>query len=119
MLASAEGGNERKLQSTSRRLKSVSVDEIIRATARDHGVSASEYAQFRSNAAGRDMAAWLCRQWTGATLDELGASFGLEGTGSVSNLVRRAEQRRKESRKWSNRQQKIEGSLGLKNQPKA
>jgi hypothetical protein len=119
MLASAEGGNERKLQSTSRRLKSVSVDEIIRATAREHGVSASEYAQFRSNAAGRDMAAWLCRQWTGATLDELGASFGLEGTGSVSNLVRRAEQRRKESRKWSNRQHKIEGSLGLKNQPKA
>jgi len=119
MLKLAEGGNARKLRSASRRLRSVSVKEIVDATAKEHGVSASEYAQFRSRVAGRDMAAWLCRQWTGATLEELGIAFGVNGTGSVSNLVRRAEQRRKESRKWSSRQRKIEVSLGLNTQHKA
>ncbi len=76
------------------------MDEILRATASHHGVDASQYAVFRSSAAGRDMAAWLCRRWTGATLAELGPSFGLTGTDSVSNLVRRAETRHKESANW-------------------
>ena len=104
---------------TSRRIKSVSFGEIIHATALAHEVSDSDHATFRSRAAGRDMAAWLCRRWTGATLKELGVAFGVNGIGSVSNLVRRAEQRRKESRTWSIRQLKIETSLGLKTQHKA
>jgi putative transposase len=119
MLALAEGDNEKKHRSTSRRLRSVSADEIIQATAAEHGVSGTQYAQFRSRAAGRDMAAWLCRQWTGVTLEELGTHFGVSGTGSVSNLVRRAEQRREKSRSWSTRQHKIEKTLGLKTQHKA
>lgn len=119
MLALAEGGTGKKHQSASRRIKSVSFGEIIHATALEHGVSDSDYATFRSRAAGRDMAAWLCRQWTGATLEKLGVAFGVNGIGSVSNLVRRAELRRKESRTWSIRQRKIEASLGLKTQHKA
>jgi chromosomal replication initiation ATPase DnaA len=90
------------------------VEEIIHATAREHGVEASDYATFRGRAAGRDMAAWLCRRWTGVSLEK----FGVEGIGSVSNLVRRAEQRRKTSSEWSTRQSKIETSLGLKTQHK-
>jgi hypothetical protein len=34
--------------------------------------------------------------WTGATLGELGPSFGLPGVDSVSNLVRRAVKRSRE-----------------------
>ena len=41
----------------SRRLRSVSVKEILAATARHHGVRVSQYTAFRSQAAGRDMAA--------------------------------------------------------------
>jgi len=55
---------------------------------------------FRNSAAGRDMAAWLCRRWSGATLRDLGTCFGLEGTDSVSNLARRAEIRYNESSNW-------------------
>ncbi len=119
MLALAEGDDVKKYQSTSRRLRAVSVKEIIDATAQEHGVDASDYAKFRSRAAGRDMAAWLCRQWTGVSLSALGSAFGVEGTGSVSNLVRRAEQRRKTSNSWIACQSRIEAALGLKTQHKA
>ncbi|WP_149752784.1 hypothetical protein [Rubripirellula obstinata] len=96
-----------------------SVEEIINATAIAHEADPSQYAQFRSQAAGRDMAAWLCRRWTGATLEELGNAFGLSGTGSVSNLVRRAERRRNASREWTHRQHEIEKPLTLNTQHKA
>ena len=78
-----------------------------------------QYAVFRSLAAGRDMAAWLCRRWTGATLAELGPSFGLTGTDRVSNLVRRAEKRRRESANWRETSRHIEASLGLNTEHKA
>ena len=51
--------------------------------------------------------------------NDLFVTFGIEGTGSVSNPVRRAEQRRKKSKTWPNRQHKIEESLGLNTQHKA
>ena len=86
MVALASGDDEQRHRSTSRRLKSVSVQEIVDATAAAHGVQPSQYAEFRSQAPGRDMAAWLCRRWTGATLTELGSAFGLRGTGSVSSF---------------------------------
>ena len=66
MVALAEGTDRHRHESTSRRLHSVSVEEILEATASQHGVAASQYAKFRSSAAGREMAAWLCRRWTGA-----------------------------------------------------
>jgi chromosomal replication initiation ATPase DnaA len=119
MVALAEGTDRHRHKSASRRLHSVSVDEILSATASHHGVDASQYAVFRSSAAGRDMAAWLCRRWTGATLAELGPSFGLTGTDSVSNLARRAEKRHKESAKWRKTARLIVASLGLNTEPKA
>jgi chromosomal replication initiation ATPase DnaA len=40
---------------------------------------------------GRDVAAWLARRLTTATLRELAGAFGLSHPDSVSNLTRRAE----------------------------
>ena len=51
----------------------------------------------RSGAAGRDIAAYLCRRWTGVSLAKLSALFGLEHPDSSSNLVRRAKQRAEKS----------------------
>ncbi len=70
-------------QSTSRRLRTVSVKEILSVTSMEHGVEPLDYAGFRSSAGGRDMAAWLCRRWTGATLAELGPAFGLDRADSA------------------------------------
>ena len=119
IVALAEGSNRNRHQSTSRRLKTISVDEILQAVASHHEVEAESYAQFRSQAPGRDMAAWLCRKWTGATLRELGPCFGLAGVDSVSNLVRRAEKRYTESRKWKRTAREIEASLHLNTEHKA
>ena len=118
MLVLAEGNNDHRRQSASRRLRSVSVEEILLATANAHQVEPGEYSAFRSRAAGRDMAAWLCRRWTGATLTELGPSFGLQGTDSVSNLVRRAQKRHDESTKWRRSAKQIETNLGLNTEHK-
>jgi len=54
-VAVAEGSSSHRQRSTSRRLRSVSVQEILSATANAHGVDRSQYALFRSQAAGRDM----------------------------------------------------------------
>ena len=119
MLILAEGKDGHRHRSASRRLRAVSVEEILWATAKAHHTEPEAYAKFRSSAAGRDMAAWLCRQWTGATLSELGASFGLKGTDSVSNLIRRANKRHQESDKWRRTATRIERSIGLKTEHKA
>jgi hypothetical protein len=119
MVAMAHGEDRKKHQSTSRRLKCVSAREVVEATAVAHGVGSSSYSKFRSQAPGREMAAWLCRQWTGATLDQLGPLFGVSGVGSVSNLVRRAERRRSRSTAWVRQAREIERSLGLNTQDKA
>ena len=119
MVRLAEGGNSGRYRSTIRRIKNVSVEEIITATAEGHRVEPEEYAKFRSAAAGRDMAAWLCRRWSGGTLRELGPWFGLTGADSVSNLVRRAERHYKESSKWRRQAKQIEITLGLNTEHKA
>ena len=119
MVALAEGSNRSRHQSTIRRLKTVSVPEILTAVASHYDVVPTDYASFRSQAPGRDMAAWLCRKWTGATLRELGPYFGLGGIDSVSNLVRRAETRHSKSQTWKQTAGKIEADLGLNTENKA
>jgi hypothetical protein len=119
MIALAEGSSRHRHESTSRRLHSVSVEEIVAATARYHSVKASQYAAFRGQAAGRDMAAWLCRRWTGASLADLGAPFGLTGTDSAANLVRRAEKRHNQSASWRKAAKEIEATLRLNTAHKA
>ena len=51
-------------------------------------------------------------------LSKLGPTFGLTGTDSVSNLVRRAE-RRRQSAEWRKTVREIEASLGLNTEHKA
>ncbi len=50
-----------------RRMHPVTIDAILEATARQYGTSADTYGGYRSRAAGRDVAAMLCRRWTTAT----------------------------------------------------
>ena len=52
------------------------------------------------------------------TLAELGA-FGLMGADSVSNLVRRAENRHMESAHWRETSRQIEASIGFNTEHKA
>ncbi|WP_153556762.1 hypothetical protein [Roseimaritima sediminicola] len=119
MIQLADGADSHCQQSTSRRPGSIGAEEIIAATAAYHGVEPADYAVFRSTAAGRDMAAWLCRRWSPATLRELGPRFGLPGVDSVSNLVRRAERRYQESRQWRHDAANIEQQLHLNTEHKA
>ena len=81
-----------------------------------HGVDASQYAAFRSQATGRNMAAGFCRCWIGATLAQPGPSFGLTGTDRVSNLVCRAQQLYRQSANWRKTATEIEATLYLKRQ---
>ena len=56
-----------------------------------------EYVGIRSLAAGREMAALLCRRYTRAILAELSERFGLRHPDSLAYLVRRAKKREGES----------------------
>jgi len=91
---------------------------LLEATASHHGVERSHHAAFRSAAPGRDMAAWLCRRWTGVTFRKLGPAFGLTVTDSVSNLVCRAQQQLKRSASWRKRAREIEATLHLNTEHK-
>ena len=64
--------------------------DVIKAVANYYRVSPETYAEPRSSAAGRDLAAYLAHRHTTATLRELSVWFGLSHPDSVSNLTRRA-----------------------------
>ncbi len=119
MIQLADRDDAVRQQNTSGRLGSVGAEEIIAATACYHGVAAADYAQFRSTAAGRDMAAWLSRRWSPATLRELGPPLGLSGVDNATNLVRRAKQGHKDSPRWRQDATNIERQLHLKTEHKA
>jgi len=91
------------------------VQQVVEATAK---VKGSDYAKFRSSAAG-----WRwrlgCVVRTSTSLEGLSVFFGIAGTGSVSNLVRPAEQRRQQSKDWTTRRVKVEHLLDLNTQHKA
>jgi REP element-mobilizing transposase RayT len=114
LLATAEGEdfeiNARRLRGT----KALSAQQIIGIVAAHYGVDANGYREFRSPAGGRDLAAYLCRRYSGATLRELSIEFGLSHPDGSANLVRRAKARLKESAELRTQCQKIERKLGLK-----
>ena len=60
----AEGGDPIQHRRRVRRLNPIGVGAILAATASQFGVTPDEYVGFRSGAAGRDMAAYLCRRYT-------------------------------------------------------
>ena len=96
-----------------RRANPVSVDSIFEATASQYAVNVDEYVGFRSGAAGRDMAAYLCRRYTSATLRELSDRFGLNHPDSASDLIRRGAKRIEQSSAAVRQQAAIETKQGL------
>jgi len=84
------------------------------ATPQLHEVDPQKYVGYRSGAADREMAAYLCRQWAGVSLAKLSAVFGLEHPDSSSNLVRRAKRRAEASLEYHKIIILLETKLGLK-----
>lgn len=111
MVALAEGTDEAKRGRLVRRTQAFSISEIIQAVAAAHDVEPSEYVGFRSQAAGREMAALLCRRLTSSTLSELSVVFGLKHPDSSANLVRRAAKREQQSSHYRRRLRDIESNL--------
>ena len=66
---------------------------------------------FRSQAAGREIVALLCRRLTSSTLAELSEAFGLRHPDSSANLVRRAKKREAESTKYRRQVKDLESKL--------
>jgi hypothetical protein len=88
-----------------------SIATVIAATAKEYEVDPGDYAGFRSRAGGRDVAAYLCRRYTTATLAELSEYFRLSHRDSSGDLVRRAKRARRESAKIDDRITRFEKSL--------
>jgi putative transposase len=85
MVALAEDADKSKRGRITRRMRTYTIGEIINVVAAAHGVETSEYVGFRSSAAGREMAAMLCRRYTGSTLAELSEAIGLGHPDSSAN----------------------------------
>ena len=113
VLSMAEGDDPIQHRRRVRRLNPIGVDAILAATASQFGVTPDEYVGFRSGAAGRDMAAYLCRRYTGATLRELSERFGLSHPDSASDLIRRGAKQLKLSGEAIRHQTAIEKKLKM------
>ena len=112
VLASGEASQKR--QRTARRMKAVSMDEVIAETAAYYDVEEQDYIGFRCTAAGREIAAYLCRRWTGEPLSRISERFGLSHPDSSSKLIRRAKKRMEESKDYFQAIDEIEFNLGRK-----
>jgi chromosomal replication initiation ATPase DnaA len=82
-----------------RRLSRLATNTVIAAVADYYGVSAATFQERGRGDDSRDVAAWLTRRLTTATLRELAELSSLNHAGSVSNLLRRADQAVAESRR--------------------
>ncbi len=114
MVALAEGENEKSRGRLTRRMGTVTIDEVMATVADVHEVEPEEYVGFRSLAAGREMAALLCRRYTSATLAQLSERFGLGHPDSSANLVRRAKRREEESALFRRQIARAESQLAMK-----
>jgi hypothetical protein len=75
-----------------RRLAALPLQRVLRAVAEEFGGSVADFAARHSKSQSRDLAAWLARRLTAATLRELQSPFGLRHPDSVRALLNRAEQ---------------------------
>ena len=67
------------------------LEQVLSATADYYEVDIESFAAKRSRHVSRDVAAWLGRRLTTATLREMSESFGLGHPDSVRALINRAE----------------------------
>ena len=114
MVALAAEEDENSQGRLTRRMGTVTIDEVMATVADVHEVEPEEYVGFRSLAAGREMAALLCRRYTSATLAELSERFGLGHPDSSANLVRRAKRREEESALFRRQIARAESQLAMK-----
>jgi REP element-mobilizing transposase RayT len=114
MVALAEGEGKKSRGRLTRRMGAVTIDEVMATVADMHEVEPEEYVGFRSPAAGREMAALLCRRYTNATLAQLSDHFGLGHPDSSANLVRRAKKREEESALFRRQISRAESQLVMK-----
>jgi len=96
---------------SARRLASVPLDDVLQVAADYFQVDRASFAIKHDKESSRDVAAWLARRVTTATLRELAPPFGLGHPDSVRNLIRRAEQAMKQSGKFRNEVERILRSL--------
>jgi REP element-mobilizing transposase RayT len=85
--------------------------DVVEAVAEFYGISVESYSVRRSQAPGRDLAAYLVHRRTTATLREVAALFGLGHPDSASNLIRRADKALAQSTKLRLDLEKIERRL--------
>ena len=114
MLHLAAGEDDSKHSRRVRRSSVITIDEVLNATAQEYKVSPEEYCGFRSGAGGRDVAAYLCRRYTSATLAELSVRFGLGHPDSSSDMVKRAKKLIESNSAIKNRVKRIKKRLSLK-----
>jgi hypothetical protein len=74
-----------------RRLAGVPLAEVLEQTAEHYGIDVASFSRKHSKQQSRDIAAWLARRLTVATLRELMEPFGLGHPDSVRGLLGRAE----------------------------
>jgi len=97
------------------RLASLEPATILAAVARYYGVRQDNFQERRSGELPRDVAAWLARRRSSATLRALAPAFGLSHPDSVSNLVRRVDRALTESSRVRRDIEMIERILELDN----
>ncbi|QDT05095.1 hypothetical protein K227x_34930 [Rubripirellula lacrimiformis] len=113
-IAMAQSSDTQERQRTTRRLKAVTGQEITTETAAYNEVDQAGSIGFRSASAGREIAALLCRRWTGEPLSKRSKRFGLSHPDSASNLARWAKTREKQSKSNRKAIQAIECNRALK-----
>lgn len=94
-----------------RYLGKLKVADVLQAVADFYDVPRDSFSQPRTGSAPRDVADWLTRRSTPATLRGLAPHFGLTHPESVSNLVRRAERLLGKSPRFRNNVERLRTSL--------
>jgi hypothetical protein len=82
-----------------RRISGVPLKTVLTRTAEHYGVEETSFARKHSKQLSRDVAAWLARRLTVATLRDLMEPFGLTHPDSVRGLINRAESAMENSNK--------------------
>ncbi len=82
----------------SRRLAALDSKTVIEAVAEYYGVTSDQFRMRGTRQLSRDVAAWLCRRLSSATLRELAPALGVNHPDSVRNLVRRVDRELTRSR---------------------
>lgn len=94
-----------------RRLSGIPLAEVLKRTADYFGVEVADYATTHRKQPSRDVAAWLVRRLTVATLRDLASPFGLGHPDSVRGLLVRAETAMNESPKLRKEVDQLRGQL--------